>query len=195
MDSRKKKLYGLLIAVGAVALAVDRIFLSGGPAPAGAAGTVMSTGSKSVGVEPAASNAARPNASTAENAASTGNRLIPDIPFPRGVAPWDPDKPMRDLFRPPFQEVSNLGDGANSNSVRKARDLPGRDGFSDRHKLQLVLTKENFHVAVIDGAWLRVGDSVEGCVLREIRGAAAVFSCHNGDAALSATGDKSTNKP
>lgn len=185
MSARKKKLYLCVIGAGAIALAADRLFLSRGPA-------LVSAANDELQGEPGAAAAASSPVLTAaaESASSSGNNLIPEIPFPRGVKTGSNGPPLRDFFRPPFRDQPARG-----NLDQRAQQeplAPSREGFADRHRLQVVLTRDGFRVAVIDGAWMRPGDTLDGCVLQEIRGTQAIFACADGEAALTITGDKST---
>jgi len=169
MQGSKKKIYIAVMLLGGVALLVDRCVLTPGvttPAPA-AASTPRTAAPSAAAVAP----------SSAETLATL------ELPFPRTIPPWDPQAPIRDLFAPYSDD-----DGADK---RRTRSAPGADagretcaGFAAQHRLQALLVQDSLKIAILDGAWVRIGESVDGCVLTEIVGNNVRFRCRDGDTVI-----------
>ena len=106
---------------------------------------------------------------------------IPELPFPRGIPTWDPRAPIRDLFAP----------HSGGSATDKARSTSSEDAakgtcvaFTKDHRLDAVLLQERLKIAIVDGVWVRIGESVDGCVLSEIVGNKVRFLCRDGDVVL-----------
>jgi len=106
-----------------------------------------------------------------------------ELPFPRTIPAWDPRTPIRDIFAP-FSD----GDAADK---RHPRSPGGGDAgkascadFVARHHLDAVLVQESLKIAILDGVWVRMGESIDGCVLTEIVGHKVRFRCRDGDTSL-----------
>ncbi len=173
MSGRKKRIYLGLMALGATALLVDRFVLSDGvtqPDSALAGDRLVSAP-----IAPPAGN-------------STVALPIPKIPFPRGLAPFDPDRAARDVFLPPafVGERRDSGDG-NMAAGDGSSARPGTTGtamFITRHKLDGVLIDQGLKIAIVDGLWIRLGELLDGCKLTDISGQEARFECRDAQAVL-----------
>jgi hypothetical protein len=185
VSPRKKTIYFCVIAVGAAAFGVDRVFFQGGPLPVDAAVLI----SPSVRSTPPAVAAPLVQGASADSSALL---LIPEIPFPSGLASWNPDNGLRDLFEPVYQTVEYRRPEV---THRGTKDRSAQAVFAERHVLQAVFVRDEFRVAVVDGVWLRPGDTFDGCTFREFQGESAVFACRDGDAVLSMVRDRSANRP
>jgi len=169
MSSTRKRAYLIVIGVGGVALLVDRFVLSEpatGPKPALAA------------VNRLAADA------VAENARKMP---IPEIPFPKKLPDAPPIAALRDIFvRPDNGGASAGSNGAappTSKNPEKTQDS-SPDKFVKRYSLDAVFREADLQVAVVNGHWLRIGDTVGACTLMSIQETAARFQCPDGDAVL-----------
>ncbi len=168
---RKKKQYLLVLVLGGAALIVDRVILSEDATEPTAA--IATSGSSLAGGTPAfvvPAAAASP---------------IPEVPFPAGVTSLGPDHVLRDLFAPPKSSIPE-GDSAD-NIGERAAAVAGRvtaSTFMTRHRLQAVLRNPTLTIAVVDGTWVHVGESVDGCTLTAIENEAAHFECYDTSATL-----------
>jgi hypothetical protein len=168
MPREKKKIYIAVMLLGGAALVVDRCVLTPSVTmPATAAASVAATAPP----PPAAS------APSAETLATL------ELPFPRAIPVWDPQSPIRDLFAP-FSDDD-------ATDKRRKRSPRGADaghgtcaGLLSQHHLEAVLVQESLKIAILDGAWVRIGESVDGCVLTEIVGNKVRFRCRDGDTLL-----------
>ena len=169
MPRAKKKIYIAVMLLGGVALVVDRCVL---------------TPSVTMPVPVAASppHTAAPSAA-AEAPLSAETLSTLELPFPRAIPAWDPQSPIRDLFAPFSDE--------DATDKRRTRSSRGADaghgtcaGLLNQHHLEAVLVQESLKIAILDGAWVRIGESVDGCVLTEIVGNKVRFRCRDGDITL-----------
>jgi hypothetical protein len=174
MSRRRKSAYLMLLALGAVALVVDQWLL-----PRSVMEPDLALAVGGLGAEPGPGSAS-PQAS--------GARTIPELPFPRGLKKYDPHLPMRDLFAPP-----SLATGPAPPTPDKAKASSGVDerpgntssaAFVTHHTLDGVLIQEGLKIAIVDGVWVHIGESVAGCALRNISGNEAYFDCFDGEATL-----------
>ncbi|MEK7731181.1 MAG: hypothetical protein AAB363_04920 [Planctomycetota bacterium] len=164
MPRSKKKIYIAFMLLGGAALVVDRCVLT--PSV-----TMPATVAAAVPPPPAASALPAKTLSTLE------------LPFPRAIPVWDPQSPIRDLFAPFSDE--------DATDKRRKRSPRGADaghgtcaGLLSQHHLEAVLVQESLKIAILDGAWVRIGESVDGCVLTEIVGHKVRFRCRDGDTLL-----------
>ncbi len=166
---KKKTIYLSLIGLGAVALLLDRLFVSHGtPESALASDTTTPSTSET---PPAAAEAPR--------------EMIPEIPFPRGVRPWSPESGTRDLFDPAnrFHTDAAYKSGEFEDPASNAA-RGGKRQFMQRHRLNGVLVQESLKIAVVDGRWMQTGQALDDCTLKSVEGVAVTFSCPDGEAVL-----------
>ena len=161
MQGSKKKIYIALMLLGGAALVVDRCVLT-----------------------PSVTMPTTAAASTPRAAAPSAEALATlELPFPRAIPAWDPQSPIRDLFAPYSDD-----DGADKRSTRTSRGADAGQGtcadFVTQHRLDAVLVQESLKIAIVDGAWVRIGESVNGCVLTEVVGNKVHFRCRDGDTVI-----------
>lgn len=177
MSPRKKKTYLAIIALGGVALLVDRLLL---PAPI--------TGPDAA-VAQAAPIGAQLAAGTNGGVPRTAAWAIPELPFPQGLSAYRAGTEFRDLFAPPGSQWSH---GTNDHSADGSESAPGARGnrgttaaaFADHHAVSGVVIIASWKIAVVDGKWVRIGESIGGCTVTAIRENEAVFRCRDGDTSL-----------
>ncbi len=169
MASRRKRAYLVVILLGAVALAADRLLLQDpatGPEVAVAESDVVrSTPAPSV------DHAVRP-------------APIPELPFPTGLERFalsGTDETIRDLFSAP--RARGAGDATGTNSAHVS-DTDGKnrlsgDAFRTHHRLGGVVIHQRLRIAVVDDVWVKKGQSLDGCELVDIAGNEARFECHD----------------
>ena len=169
MLKTKKQAYAAVMVLGGAALVVDRCILT--PSATMPASVAASDRPRRAEIRPPTVAPAPPNAPLS----------IPELPFPRGLPPWDPHAPIRDLFVPHSEE----------NATDKARSTKAADAgkgtcaaFAKEHHLDAVLLQERLKIAILDGVWVRIEESVDGCVLGEIVGNKVRFLCRDGDVVL-----------
>jgi hypothetical protein len=116
---------------------------------------------------------------------------VPELPFPRGAESFfEPAALSEDLFMPPpaiwvddaVQAGTDKGESGlqGGNSPEKAT----RAIFVSSHRLEAVIVEKRLRIAVVDGVWLRVGQSLDGCRLMDILGSEVRFGCKDGEAVL-----------
>lgn len=176
MSQHKKRVYVVVMILGALALFVDRFVLS-----EGATAPDQANASPEKLVRHPAGSPAR----VAEDAPA-----IPELPFPRGVERFTFGPEIPDLFAPPGTVRKGGGstlaanqDGLSSSNAAPSRGL-SQAAFTARYELDGVLSHERLRIAIVGGRWLRLGDTVDGCKLTHIAGDAARFACFDGEAVL-----------
>ena len=168
MPRAKKQIYIAFMLLGGVALVVDRCVL---------------TPSVTMPASVAASVAATAPPPSAASASSADTLAILELPFPRAIPAWDPRSPIRDIFAP-FSD-DDTADKRRTRSPRGADAGHGTcAGLLSQHHLEAVLVQDSLKIAILDGAWVRIGESVNGCVLTEIVGHKVRFRCRDGDTLL-----------
>ena len=168
MQPSKNKIYIAFMLLGGAALVVDRCVL---------------TPSVTMPASVAASVAATAPPPPATSAPSADTLAILELPFPRAIPAWDAQSPIRDLFAPFSDDDS--ADKRRTRSPRGTDEGQGTcAGLLSQHHLEAVLVQESLKIAILDGAWVRIGESVDGCVLTEIVGNKVRFRCRDGDTLL-----------
>jgi hypothetical protein len=167
MQPSKNKIYIAFMLLGGAALVVDRCVLTPSVTmPASVAASVAAT-------------APPPPTASAPSPGAPGLAIL-ELPFPRAIPAWDPQSPIRDLFAP-FSD-DDTADKRHTRSPRGADAGHGTcAGLLSQHHLEAVLVQESLKIAILDGAWVRIGESVNGCVLTEIVGNKVRFLCRDGD--------------
>jgi len=144
-----------LLALGA--LFVDRFLFGGSTAPA----------------EVAAQDTVQEITARVQALSPTG-LSIPELPFPRNLTALSDAATVRDLFAPPGPEpASKRGAAAHRQDAAKA----DAETFTSRNRLEAVLSDRETPMAVVNGKWIRVGQSVDGCTLTRVEGTRAYFQC------------------
>ena len=178
MATRKKQLYLGVMLLGGAALFVDRFLLpSSATAPAPVAATPTRAG-----------RSLRPATADAPGKDPAVELSVPELPFPRNLPPWDHSGPMRDLFSPLTAGVQTTADNPDAASGQGTCAA-----FSREHRLEAVFVEsgatgngaaEGLRIAVIDGRWVRVGETLDGCTLIEADGNKVRFRCRDGELSL-----------
>ena len=168
MLNQKKRVYLGLMVFCALALIVDRVVLHD---------SVTGPAAVAAGQLPALP------------ASPTPPLAIPELPFPPGIEPLDPASEIRDLFAPPPIHRPEETDAASDKDppASAGRSLTGqvsRDLFTTTHVLNALLVNERLRIAIIDGQWRRIGESIDGCTLSDITGSEVRFECYDGTASL-----------
>lgn len=179
MSGKRKRTYFAVMIAGGFALVVDRCIPSQDPLDPVAA----------VARVPARS----PTPASAHPPERPSTSSIPELPFPREVEPYDPDSPIPDLFIPPGSVMPrNAPDGATGKATQdeeRNKSVTGatQAAFHLTHRLTGVLIDERLKIAIVDGMWVRVGQSLDGCMLSAVSGNEARFTCHDGESVLKIT--------
>lgn len=174
MSRRKKGAYLAVTMAAGLAMAVDRCILSNGSTEPQLAVARQASASTKATAQPSVLDA--PTLS------------IPEMPFPRGIkASFDPRSPIRDLFAPPEAIRNDDANGAgadkdNPDATRSER--ANRAIFMSQHRLDGVVIQQRLRIAIVDGVWMQVGQSLDGCTLTAISGSEVRFSCADGRAVL-----------
>lgn len=181
MSQSKKITYGSILGIAGLAFGVDQLFLGEATAPsqaqAGASGIALASSTET--------DQARPGLS------------VTATPFPAKLPALGDSDPVRDLFSL-TDEVRTLllgvtgddPDAASSNrnsSIQRAK-YRTVEGFPQRHRLEAVIVAGSRVGAVVDGAWIEVGQSIDECPLLRIEGRTAVFQCSDGEAKIAVGG-------
>lgn len=174
MTRKRKQLYAIVLTLGGIAWVIDRVVLT----------TSLSTPAMAVASQTANPPTLQPSSSILDDESIS----IPELPFPKNLPPYDSRFTMRDIFAPPsvLSKINTLQDDAdNDRSDIDRHAIPNRsDIFLSQHRLDAVLNGPRLKIAVVDGRWIRIGDTLDGCRFRKIEGTAAIFSCNDGNAIL-----------
>lgn len=184
MTRNKKIMYGAVLGVAGLAVGVDQLFLGDSTAP----------GQAQAGVGELAVAPSTP----AESAFGGPGLSVTATPFPAKLPALDQFDPVRDLFSL-TDEVRTLllgstgddtgsqsSDGRSSTQRNEYRTV---DGFTRRHRLEAVIVGGSRVGAVVDGAWIQVGQSIDDCPLLRVEGRTAVFQCTDGEARIAVGGE------
>jgi hypothetical protein len=180
MSTKRRKIYIGLIGLGGLALAIDRFVI---PRPV--------TGPERVAGSPNATPpVVRPNPSSEPSA----KQPIPELVFPRPLPGRHAGGEIRDLFSPPPDVLAGF-------SSKSATDKNGPSGenagggqaldravFSEQHQLSGILIHGGLKIAVVNGRWVRIKETIVGCTLVGVGDNEATFECHDGVAVLRVTG-------
>jgi len=177
MSPRRKKTYLTVIALGGVALLVDRLIPS------------SSATLPQVAVARGAAPSVKPNTTGRNVAESDATWSIPELPFPHGLSVYQAGAVFRDLFAPPgLQWPGKTGDDAadkaDSSRNAEATRPATAASFAEHHRLSGVILIQHLTIAVVDGTWLHVGETLDGCVVTAIHDNEALFRCRDGDTSL-----------
>ena len=175
----KTRTYGVLIALALSALFVDRFLLGGQSAPVEASAN-----------EPTHAAVDRVLALT-----PTG-LSIPELPFPRNLPDTSDAPSSRDLFAFPAKPdpkpaPSGRGEERNANGALVLSDTAT---FIKEKHLDALLSNKSFQVAVVNGLWMRAGQSLDGCTLVRVEGTRAYFGCPDGTPVLDLAKKPSTKR-
>ncbi|MFQ5462350.1 MAG: hypothetical protein ACE5E5_06945 [Phycisphaerae bacterium] len=176
MVTARKKTYGAVLLLCVAALAVDQLFLSGDAIdPRSAAG---------------ASDAAMDQSAQGPTSHEREETIIPTLRFPFGVQKYATPSLAVDVFVPPPFRGSEGGQQAGTGmasatlSESSTSDRLDRTTFASRYRLDGMIVTQETRLVIIDGTWIRIGESMGGCRLTEIVERDAVFDCFDGQAVL-----------
>jgi hypothetical protein len=171
MSTRKQRAYLAAIGMGVAALAVDKLVLEHpAAAPAEAAANVDAAGPR------------RP----VHAATIVAGGEIPELPFPRNLPAYDGSTLARDPFLPSGLAADPGGElpSDNGQPADPKTERLGRVAFSLRYRLNGVLVHQSLRIAIVEGRWLRIGETLSGCRLVLIGENEARFECFDGEAVL-----------
>lgn len=169
MTQRKRRTYVLVVALGLGAIAVDRLVLRPDATPADARAG-----------EPAALLDQTVATGTAGAALS-----IPELPFPRDLPSLNTNRPFRDLFARKSADQADAASTSQNSIADVGPDRPSDSAtFVAQHRLEAVMSNAGLKIAVVNGVWLRVGQSIGECKLVTIDSTRAHFVCRNDEAVL-----------
>ncbi len=176
MGTSRKKTYVAVLLLCVLAFGVDQLFLSGDArGPQQAAGALT----------------APPAPSPLDLVRNEGpETVIPALPFPFEVQKFASATLRADVFVPPPFRASN-GIDSGGNAVPSSRlsessktGLLDRTTFAALFRLAGMISNKEIQLVIIDGTWIRIGESLRGCRLTDIVDRDAVFECFDGKATL-----------
>ena len=167
MSRRRRSAYLALMLLGGAALMIDRTVLSDGV-----------TGPDSA-VATSASDPIIPMASPIKH------QTVPVLHFPRGFDSYEVSEGIRDIFSP--LQKQDIGNGAKVGTDKNGLYADGSlaissastMAFSKAHRLGGVILSDRLKIAIVDGAWVKVGQVVDGCRLDSVSGNEARFVCRD----------------
>ncbi len=179
---RKNQLFLSVLGIGGAALLVDRFFV-GSPLAAPAA---LQAGESASETPPLPGSPAAPATRIAATADGAGLALsIPELPFPRELPRLPEGTRLRDVFsRPKSGPRRSDADGETHDGQLDEEPRDRVKDFPQRHRLDGVFLDEGLKIAVVDGAWVAIGDKVDGCDLASIDGNQATFRCGDRETSL-----------
>lgn len=174
MSRKRKQLYALLLILGGLTFVVNRVILTNGA-------ITPSSVVASPRPHPISLN-------KTQQVSDAPSNLLPALPFPQNLPPYDPRYSLRDIFTPfPKRSTTNpslKSADKNRSDIEKDMRLSRSVIFTTQRRLDAVLNSARLNIAIIDGQWIRVGDMLDGCKLRKLEGTKAYFLCSDGDAVL-----------
>ncbi|MBN1513966.1 MAG: hypothetical protein JXB13_18255 [Phycisphaerae bacterium] len=169
MKPRRKKIYAALIALGLVAVVVDRLL---GPGASDATGAARAAD-------------AAPRATGPAGLALADSARVEAAPFPRNMPAPPTPEPARDPFAPPRQQPQEPREPGDAGPDG---ELPGLSAasvtFARSHRLSAVLAGGDAGIVILDDQLLRIGQSVQECTLTHVENAEATFQCFDGPVIL-----------
>lgn len=174
MSSKRKKMYGILLALGSIAFFVDRVLLTD------------STTAPSKAV--ASPKSRRITPAVKEKKSNSASTSLPALAFPKNLPLYDSRFSMRDVFTPNpawrTDQSSHLPTDKTRSDIDKNLRLSRSVIFMSQHRLDAILNSPRLKIVIIDGQWVRVGDMFDGCKLRKLEGEKIYFTCSDGEAVL-----------
>ncbi len=166
MSKSRKKLALGVVVLGAGAMIADRaMFGVAEPAPAAAA--------------PAPAGRAASAKAATRPAAAEESLAIPELVFPKQIPRVESLEDIRDWFAPPATVAEAEENEADTPSTTAAPPAPAsaETPFEQRYRLDAVVIIGSTRMAVVEGRWLRIGDTLGGEKARlvEVHDQAAVF--------------------
>ncbi len=178
MTLKKKQLYAAIVALGACALLVDRFLI------------LKETGA--LQSASASTQSSSPESARTAIASSEDETAIPELHFPKDIPKVALDDQLRDWFEPPASPSdpsNNLQINSLTSHKGNFKKLPPPQTPSERlvseHHLNAIIDTPTVKVAVVDGEWIRIGETVGECTLSALAGRSAHFSCLDADVTMS----------
>jgi hypothetical protein len=179
MSRRRRSTYLTLMLLGGGALVVDRCLLSDGV------------------TSPDYAEAASASGPIIQKVPPNERETVPALHFPRGFDSYEVSDGIRDIFSPLQEHIGGQGvkDGTDKSGqqVNDSHRLSSASAmaFSKSHRLEGVVLSDRLKIAIVDGAWVKVGQIVDGCKLHSVSGNGARFVCRD-DAVELKVADNST---
>ncbi len=171
MSKKKQQIYVTVAAIGLLALAVDQLLLAEG--------------------DTLPEMAHAESQSVATHVASPEGTAIPEVPFPGALAAYRLSEGGRDLFQPPATSGNEAGRGSgqsdNGVTIEPTRLGQRSVPFDERHTLNGAIIQAGLRIAVIDERLVKVGETVDACVLKKLADGEAQFECPEGTVVLKAS--------
>jgi hypothetical protein len=161
MTAKRKKIYTLLLGLGAAAFGVDRFLLSEPVAGPAAALAEDYAAASQKGPVPAADPLAAG---------------IPELPFPMELQRYSPAGPTADLFAAPARK-GDAEAGATQTDNPSALEPAPVAGAHLSEMLQGVYVRDQVQYAILGGRPVKRGENIDGCTLTEISGTVVKFLC------------------
>jgi len=162
--TKQRKVYLGVLAVGLVALVIDRAFLGGGGvSPSSAEGAVIPPVKAPAG----AMSPQQPNVSIADRLAAATEAANASE--------------LKDAFRPSDAWLAQLRPSADRPAVAP---LDLAQSFSQRHRLMGVMLQTGGGKAIVDDRCMAVGEKMDGFTLVAVEKNSAVFTCGDSRAEL-----------
>ena len=162
--TKERKIYGGLLALGVLALVVDR--LSGGPKEAAAQEDAAALVAPNV-----AGKSAPPKTSRTADTAMLARADLGLAERLRAATNGQPvsDKSVVDVFRPSRKWAGDAGGGGAAHPMSEA------ERFKAAHRLTAVMMSGRSSRAIVDGTPLRLGESLDGFKLLSVDPGRAVL--------------------
>lgn len=170
MSPKKKRGYFAVVLIGASALVVDSLVLSSDL--------------------PESNHPSREGLLPSDASGPAPELAIPELPFPKGIKPIDPQGEIPDLFSPPTLNPKRRSEGADADKpggVGQRLSVPGQlhsAAFEAAHRLKGILFDQRLRIAGVDGQWIRIGTSIDGCTLVTVSPREATFRCFDNEVVL-----------
>lgn len=165
MRWNKNSIYAAVLGLGGAGLIIDRLVIGHAPSAAAA------DGGEAAAVEEL--GAANP----------TDDWVLPEVPFPTALSPFEASAVGRNPFMPPGAEAQ--GPKANDPKETQEPQESTAQSFPGRHLLEAIYISEDQRLVVLDGRIMRIGDlTQENCRLVEIDPTRVRFQCPDGEVEL-----------
>lgn len=177
MPRKKKQIYAAILVLAAALLLMDRALRGGSIQVASAA---MARSLEALGVETSVQSGA----------------LVAAAPFPGPLPEKNIAEGLRNVFvlnRRMRNRLLGLSEGSSSSASRGQAGLTPAAVFEREHRLSGTMVGDRVSFAIVDGAWLRVGDRLDNCQVTAITGTTVSWKCVDGLSTLSVIEDFSAS--
>lgn len=181
MSKRKKQVYACVITIVGIVL-VRELTTSAGPAVVLGAPKAASRRAPSAEAQPAH------QANNAGAYVLVPARFPPNLPQHSAVNRdvFDLSSVAKEALLHDPEELDATGGPANRAEHAKQDVtvfLP--EQFKEQHVVSAVASSGGFAMAIVDGVWMSIGQSLDGCALVRVSGETAVFDCFGENVELS----------